>query len=472
MTVNLPFFPYLVPVEHITIDGPLAVLPSPHPLHRIPFLSLKRTKNKFRLKAIMLVSWLLEHPWIATYLIFCLLYHVVRHILLNIEERTPPEDPIRQPNHSNELTLNNRTVPLSVNYHFTRRCNYECGFCFHTDTNSYVASIEDAQKALLRLARAGMKKINFAGGEPFLYPSMLGKMVDYCKQELKLESVSIVSNGSKITESWIKAHAANLDILAISCDSFDEGTNIKIGRGNGTHIAQLYRVADWCREHGVMFKLNSVICRYNFDENMNEHITRLRPYRWKCFQVLIVPGENSSDTTKRDARHFQISDAEFDLFCKNHAPQKCIVPENNKVMASSYLILDEHLRFLDKSCQKPSGSLLEVDVQEALDSVFWDTEGFKERGGVYAWNENLAGKLAEDETEGIVLVDRTMLKEEEEEEEEEVMSDLERGLDRLMQTTRALRTGPQIMGSSGCGAGEGSGSSADIEDIGRKAKED
>ncbi|KAH3716536.1 hypothetical protein DPMN_059260 [Dreissena polymorpha] len=31
-----------------------------------------------------------------------------------------------------------KVVPLSVNYHFTRKCNYTCGFCFHTAKTSFV----------------------------------------------------------------------------------------------------------------------------------------------------------------------------------------------------------------------------------------------------------------------------------------------------------------------------------------------
>ena len=33
-------------------------------------------------------------------------------------------------------------VPVSVNYHFTRKCNYSCGFCFHTAKTSYVLPLE------------------------------------------------------------------------------------------------------------------------------------------------------------------------------------------------------------------------------------------------------------------------------------------------------------------------------------------
>jgi len=30
-------------------------------------------------------------------------------------------------------------VPISVNYHFTSKCNRECGFCFHTEKVNFVA---------------------------------------------------------------------------------------------------------------------------------------------------------------------------------------------------------------------------------------------------------------------------------------------------------------------------------------------
>lgn len=75
-----------------------------------------------------------------------------------------------------------------------------------------------------------MKKINFSGGEPFTKDRFLGNLVRHCKEELKLESVTIVSNGSLITESWFERYGEWLDILAISCDSFDEAVLNAIGR--------------------------------------------------------------------------------------------------------------------------------------------------------------------------------------------------------------------------------------------------
>lgn len=48
-----------------------------------------------------------------------------------------------------------RLVPISVNYHFTRRCNYTCGFCFHTATTSFVLPLLEAQRGLCMLQQAG-----------------------------------------------------------------------------------------------------------------------------------------------------------------------------------------------------------------------------------------------------------------------------------------------------------------------------
>ncbi|PVH91017.1 radical SAM enzyme [Periconia macrospinosa] len=279
-----------------------------------------------------------------------------------------------------------RKCPVAVNYHFTRRCNKTCGFCFHTATTSYMEQPNNAKRGLLLLKRAGMKKINFAGGEPFLYTKFLGEMVDFCKEDLHLESVSIVSNGSLVKESFLEKHGSNIDILAVSCDSFDEATNIAIGRGSGDQVPQLYKIGTWCRRYGIKFKINTVVCRLNYEEDMNKHIDTLKPFRWKCFQVLIVAGENDSKDTLRDGRKFTITDQEYQSFCQRHSRQKSFVAEPNRLMAKSYLILDEYMRFLDRNGREPSDPILEVGVQKALESVYWDEKAFKDRGGIYDWS--------------------------------------------------------------------------------------
>ena len=45
--------------------------------------------------------------------------------------------------------------PLSVNYHFTRQCNYQCGFCFHTAKTSFVLPLQEAKRGIKLLKEAG-----------------------------------------------------------------------------------------------------------------------------------------------------------------------------------------------------------------------------------------------------------------------------------------------------------------------------
>jgi radical S-adenosyl methionine domain-containing protein 2 len=58
-------------------------------------------------------------------------------------------------------------------------------------------------------------------------------------------------------------------------------------------------------------------------------------------------------------------------------------------MASSYLILDEYMCFLDKGKgkEKQSRSILNVGVAQALREVHFDKAAFVRRGGEYPWSK-------------------------------------------------------------------------------------
>jgi radical S-adenosyl methionine domain-containing protein 2 len=117
-----------------------------------------------------------------------------------------------------------------------------------------------------------MKKLNISGGEPFLKPEFIGEIFKFCKEELHIESCSVVCNGSKVTEKWLDMYGQYLDIMAISCDSFDDETNVLLGRAEnhrGTHTRRVFQVADWCRDRQIRVKINSVITKYVFGERQS-----------------------------------------------------------------------------------------------------------------------------------------------------------------------------------------------------------
>ena len=89
------------------------------------------------------------------------------------------------------------------------------------------------------------------------------------------------------SENWCSLSLSppgdDLDILAVSCDSFDEETNQLIGRAQGkkSHVDNLHKIRNWCQQYKVAFKINSVINTFNIDEDMTENILQLNPVRWK-----------------------------------------------------------------------------------------------------------------------------------------------------------------------------------------------
>lgn len=280
----------------------------------------------------------------------------------------------------------------SVNYFISRTCNYSCKFCFHTQKNHDILSIEDARRGIQLLRDAGTEKINFAGGEPFLHPRFLGEL---CKECFHLGiAVSIISNGSLITPSWMLEYGGYVDILGVSIDSFDGNTNAAIGRGgesNNKHIERALRTRELCARHDILFKMNTVVCRLNWQEDMREHIKQLDPMRWKVFQVLLLENENTGLLGElRNARPLAIEESEFWSFVFRHSEFGQLVPEANNVMQNSYLMLDEKMRFLDCSGGgKVAGrGILDVGVAKAYTESGFDRVMFEERGGVYDWRRD------------------------------------------------------------------------------------
>jgi radical S-adenosyl methionine domain-containing protein 2 len=295
----------------------------------------------------------------------------------------------------------------SVNYFVTRDCNYECRFCFHTNKyesgRARMVPLEDAKKAMRMLRDdAGMQKINFSGGEPFLCGmNFLGPLCQYCKVDLG-QMVSIVSNGSLMTEEWLAKYGRYVDMVALSCDSCRDDVNQDQGRRDAktrrSQVDILREKAALLRKYGVQFKLNTTVTAHTWDEDMNWLLAELRPMRWKVFEVLRVEGENwgQGQVNERDASDLWLDHpSKFASFVERHKAHHPVV-EDNDTMRTSYVLVDEHLRFLDCTTGKkiPSKSILEVGVQAALrESNFYDEAAFYRRDGDFFLPdvEDLAG---------------------------------------------------------------------------------
>lgn len=271
----------------------------------------------------------------------------------------------------------------AVNFHVYKPCNAKCRFCFATfrDVHGQL-SLSDAISVLDALRGAGAEKINFAGGEPTLHPQ-IGELVAHARG-LGLVT-SIVTNGARLAE-LLDSHSDDIDWVGLSVDSADEAVERALGRSRGAYIAQAVALADRCRGNFIRVKLNTVVSKLNWMEDMSPLVRRVRPERWKVFQVLPVEGQNDGGVES-----LLVSSAEFAAFVSRHEGlhDEGLGPvvEDNDAMRGSYVMVDPLGRFYGNSTGRHvySDPILKVGVEQALAQVGFSSEKFAARGGSYRW---------------------------------------------------------------------------------------
>lgn len=290
----------------------------------------------------------------------------------------------------------------SVNFHLNKECNARCGYCFAAFRGVKKGDrLTPAEQGELidRLVDGGVGKINFAGGEPTLEPH-LGDLCRRIKERSRGKcAVSIVSNGYDLP-LLIEESAEWIDWAALSLDSGDDRVNAAIGRTKPgiPYVEGMLEIGEMLWSRGVGVKCNTVVNRYNVDENMSEAIRRLAPRRWKLFQMLPVVGEN-----KGNAADYEVSGEEFQGFVERHRHLSDagvrIVPEDNAHMTDSYLMIDPKGRFYWHVPQGGSRGLkygapvlkkygdpiLKVGLEEALKPVRFSERTYHARGAEYDW---------------------------------------------------------------------------------------
>ncbi len=274
----------------------------------------------------------------------------------------------------------------TVSFHVIKPCNMNCKFCYATYNNFKVQkqlTISDTNVILMKLHEAGVKKVTFAGGEPMLWKPLSAAIRNAKSVGF---TTSIITNGSLLTEEWLSENRKYLDWIGISIDSLYIGTNMKIGRQTKDKISGYFDYKtkiDLIKKYGYKLKINTVVNKYNFEEDFNGFINYAKPSRWKVFQAMKVQGQN--DATFEEVR---VTDEEYDLFIYKHRHNHCIVPENNADMTQSYLLIDPKGRFYENNGvdnNKHSDSLITHSVDHCIKQITLNRETFVSRGGLYEW---------------------------------------------------------------------------------------
>ena len=270
------------------------------------------------------------------------------------------------------------TKPNVVNLHFIDRCNYSCRYCFVKKENKCL-SLEQIKNIVDNIKKYFDEnkldgRINLVGGEIFLFDK-LQEVIDYIYN--KNIRVSIVTNGRLLTKEFICNNKGKLETIGISVDSLNRDTNLKIGRCcKGKVLSQecLISLCDYIKDNNIKLKINTCVSKFNLNEDLTKFILRVKPDRYKIFQMMIVKGVNDY------AKSLEISREEFEKYCKKQSFLNPIC-ENNDEMSNSYLMVDNRgLLCVDNNKNSvPIGDVLIEDFNDLILKTNLNMENFNKR---------------------------------------------------------------------------------------------
>lgn len=277
---------------------------------------------------------------------------------------------------NSDYILNNSNCDLGVvNLHFTNKCNNHCLFCH----SGFLDSVERIKlessewKEIINLLRPFCSRINFAGGEPLTEKQLLSDLLEH-NNELSLIS-TMITNGDLLDEDWLNEHGHLISAIGISCDSSIEEVQFKLGRGRGNHVENTLKkfqmISDYNSHSGrILMKLNTVVNRLNYEEDMTDFVRETGVSRWKCFQLLEIVGENSEQYGD-----LRIDEDEFAQFIRTNDKisqrgVKAVFEDRHELIDTYVMVNPEGKLFSNRgNVYRKSEPIIEVGVETALQQI-------------------------------------------------------------------------------------------------------
>jgi len=304
---------------------------------------------------------------------------------------------------SGNLTGKNHVSPiianeLVVNWHVTEACNFACRYCFSKWRQDFKGRkiIDDsaASRNLLKEIHhffdpenyetrkiLGLSwktlRLSLAGGEPLLYRR---EIVQLAKQARAIGfNLSLITNGSLLTQPLMAELAPLLSMLGLSIDSAQASTNGGIGRTDKySRVLSLQELPGLIKQGRALnsdlrIKINTVVNALNRTENMMPLIKTLNPDKWKILRML--PAVTND---------LEVTDRQFSDFVNRHRGlAKIISIEDNNDMVESYIMLDPQGHFFQNSLYsggyKYSEPILDAGISAAFKHVQWQNGKFQAR---------------------------------------------------------------------------------------------
>lgn len=272
---------------------------------------------------------------------------------------------------------------IVVNWHIIQKCNYKCDYCFAHYEKEHIKEVyhskKDIEKLLIKVydffifTYKKPIRLNIAGGEPTLSKNI--SFIIRKAREIGF-NVSIITNGSLVTNKFINENAKYLSMYAISIDSLKIEQNLKIGRVNKNITLRKSEILKQIESlkninPNINIKINTVVNKHNFKEELYHFINVIKPNKWKVLQALPINTKNIFCTDKQ-----------FNSFLElNNNSRILISKESKNDMTESYIMIDPYGRFYQNSNSHYlySKSILENNIENEFRSLDFNLEKFLRR---------------------------------------------------------------------------------------------
>ncbi|MBU1178898.1 radical SAM protein [Patescibacteria group bacterium] len=185
-----------------------------------------------------------------------------------------------------EILRSDKIKPVWAYVWVTRRCNFNCSYCYVRDNNAPEMTFEEMKLVIDKLKKMGCRMVAFMGGEPTLRKDLLD-IIKYIRQKKMLSYLP--TNGSLLTPQYIEELVqAGLNFVNLAVDdpaelagqkSWKKETidnllknrnklkliiNTAVTRKNISRIPQLLEL---CREKDILMAIR-IISKPNLAEEM------------------------------------------------------------------------------------------------------------------------------------------------------------------------------------------------------------
>lgn len=155
-------------------------------------------------------------------------------------------------------TIHQRT-PITVSYLSTNQCNQKCKYCDWTKANQEQLSTARAIRLIEEIAKCGVQKLGFAGGES-LHREDIAELLA-CAHSCGL-IISVSTNGRNVPKH-IDALKKYVDVVQISLDGPEEIHDMTRGKGSYRIVMDAIHLL---KSNRIRMIANTVISRLNIKE--------------------------------------------------------------------------------------------------------------------------------------------------------------------------------------------------------------